>query len=97
MTPDEAKALYQKARDNRNSLDACPRHKFKDTGAPINFQTRYACEHCGGQLNALEASQYVRGFAAAGGDPESVFPGWYEPIKVTQDENSTIQRNSTAD
>jgi hypothetical protein len=35
-----------------------------------------ACEVCGVERMLVDVVDYVRGYAAAGGDPEDVLPGW---------------------
>lgn len=74
----EAQKLIELIRDNIRKLHACPRHRFK-TDVKIEFGGKVACLECGGTMDMLDASEYTRGFIAAGGDPELVYPGWTAP------------------
>jgi hypothetical protein len=76
----DAKAVFQKCRDNRDRLDACPRHFFPlppSTG--IQLGVKLECERCGGKLDLVAINYYVRGYEAAGGDGNDIVSGWREP------------------
>jgi hypothetical protein len=78
----EAKTLFEVIKANNRRLDDCPKHLFENV--PIAFNARATCTMCGGAMDVLKISQYVRGYAAAGGNPEDVFPDWNKPIEGAQ-------------
>lgn len=64
--------------ENRRVLNKCLLHYFDTTGI---FESAEApallrCVMCKGFLPFEQAAEYARGFAAAGGDPELVMPGF---------------------
>lgn len=64
---------------NRRRLNGCDAHHFD--GTAIDWErgllpARFVCLKCGGWLPDLAAVEYARGFAAAGGNPELVLPGF---------------------
>jgi hypothetical protein len=72
-------ALMQRARENRDKLDACTRHFFPmPPGTPVNLGVKLECERCGGKLDLVAINFYVRGYEAAGGDGNDVVTGWRE-------------------
>ncbi len=70
----ESQKIWDDVKVNRTRLDGCKRHLWlyeKVTlGQPIK------CEHCGGTMQLTDAGMYVRGYVAAGGNPDDVWPGW---------------------
>lgn len=63
----------------RARLYACTLHVFDMSNveiAPGKLPARLTCVMCTEWLPTIEAAQYVRGFAAAGGDPEIVIEGF---------------------
>lgn len=84
LMPDEQRRALVEA--NMALLSACTRHTFEVVqadyvmldGAPVGILpgTRLQCVHCNGRMPALEAFRYTQGYAAAGGDPNEVIPGW---------------------
>lgn len=76
----DTKALMQKCRDNRDKLDACPRHFFPlPPGTGIALGVKLECERCGGQLDLVAINHYVRGYEAHGGSGNDIVTGWREP------------------
>lgn len=69
--------MFKEIQLNRITLDTCPQHKFK-TPCYTEFKLglKVVCLHCGGSMRAVEAAEYIRGFAAAGGDPNLVWADW---------------------
>ena len=55
--------------------DACPLHHFKGDDVLV-FGARHTCQTCGGEFRLSEIGLYLRGFAAAGGDVNRIWPGW---------------------
>lgn len=74
-----AKTLFEAIVANNKRLDDCPKHLFENV--PIAFHGRATCSVCGGSMDVLKISQYVRGYIAAGGDAEDVFPDWNKPLE----------------
>lgn len=69
-------SIWNEAKENVRRLDSCERHKFD---APlVKIGEKLTCQNCGGVLSLSDISQYVRGFRAAGGDPELVYPGFFK-------------------
>ena len=62
LTPEQAKALVQRALDNRDSLAACKRHEFFPIvdGAGVHFGY-FRCAHCGGEINGNTHALYLQG------------------------------------
>lgn len=62
----------------RARLYACAMHVFDTKGVTSwsNAPASLTCAMCGEWLPTMEAAQYARGFAAAGGDPETVIEGF---------------------
>ena len=62
LTPEQAKALVQRALDNRDSLAACKRHEFFPIvdGAGDHFGY-FRCAHCGGEINGNTHALYLQG------------------------------------
>lgn len=76
----DTKALMQKCRDNRDKLDACPRHFFPlPPSTPMYLGIKLTCERCDGQLDLVAINHYVRGYEAAGGSGNDIVTGWREP------------------
>lgn len=67
--------LLDEIKANQKRLDECKRHHFPTT-PPLTLNVKFTCANCGGVINALNAYAYARGYAAAGGDPNDIFPGW---------------------
>lgn len=65
--------------ENRRRLNSCPAHQFDVSGIDWErgfLPTRFTCMNCDGSLPELSAVEYARGFAAAGGNPETVIEGF---------------------
>lgn len=72
--------VLEEIRENQKRLDNCKRHYFP-TLPPVevirtSFRLKLSCAACGGEILATEVAAYVRGFAAAGGNPDLIIPGW---------------------
>lgn len=70
----DVKAVLADAVANRKRLLACPRHRFE----PVVIErlgTHHACLVCGGVMRLTEIGDYARGYRAAGGDPDDIWPG----------------------
>lgn len=70
----DVRSVLADAVANRKRLLACPRHQFE----PATLESRYArheCLQCGGLMRLSDIGNYTRGYRAAGGDPDDVWPG----------------------
>ena len=65
--------LFKQIKANRAKLIGCARHRIDpDT---YKFGKKMTCLACGGEIDGMELSSYVRGYQAAGGNPEDIWPG----------------------
>ena len=62
---------------NQQKLEQCPKHKFKTPQPPLLLGMKLECIHCGGKLGLAGIGWYLRGYQAAGGDPNDIVEGWY--------------------
>ena len=60
---------------NLDTLGACPKHKFSG-GKVVAMGARYTCLNCGGVMDLRSIGQYLKGYAAAGGDINEIWNGW---------------------
>lgn len=72
----QAQAMLATIRANQARLDNCPKHHFNITQPPYAFRTKFTCTNCGGNLDALQAFAYAKGYEAAGCDPNEIIPGF---------------------
>lgn len=70
---------FEKIALNRVKLDCCEQHEFETHGVEVQIGKRVKCKRCGGEMSLIQANEYVRGFAAGGGNPELVWEGWSIP------------------
>lgn len=78
--PIDFKALYVRIHENRERLDACPRHLFERLYVePRQLGQKAVCDRCGGELALEYVNQYVRGYEASGKSGNDIVPGWKEP------------------
>ncbi len=66
---------------NRIRLDSCEQHCFEVEGVEIAPGQKVTCRNCKGEMSLVHANEYIRGFAAAGGDPLKVWANWCEADK----------------
>lgn len=79
--PDVQRTIYKRAKINRLRLDGCKLHRFDLAQIPVALGAKAPCLECGGEMPVLEVAQYIRGFMAAGGDPDTVCAGFW-PVDV---------------
>jgi hypothetical protein len=70
----ESRRLWEEVKANGARKDACPRHHF--TYETVQFGQPIRCDNCGGTMQLTDAGMYVKGYIAAGGNPDDVWPGW---------------------
>ena len=68
----ELKALWQDAKDNVDRLHGCARHRFD----AVQPGKRVTCLECGGVMSLSDIGNYIRGYVAAGGAADDIWPGW---------------------
>lgn len=68
--------MFDEIKENRQRLDNCKLHHFPTLPKPLEITSKFDCSNCGGRIGHQEASAYTRGYAAAGGDPNEIIPGW---------------------
>lgn len=82
MNDADSKRLWAAAQANVERLNGCPRHLFEMTDEQVNagpaalFGKKLECQRCNGRMDMIHVNQYVRGFIAAGGNPNDILPGW---------------------
>lgn len=72
----DARALWDEVQGNLTKLTACPRHRF---GGTYRLGERKVCERCGGSMTLTAIGEYIRGFKAAGGSVDEIWPEWEKP------------------
>lgn len=77
MNKDEAQDLWQKVKENSQKLKECTRHCFGDVVGDISKQSplfgiKRVCKTCGGEMEDRNVILYIRGYKAAGGNPDDV-------------------------
>lgn len=74
MTREQAKQLYEEAKDNARRRNECKQHSFPAFERKLG--QRFICSSCGCSADLLYVTTYAAGFKAAGGDPNSIVPGY---------------------
>jgi len=59
---------------NSATLDSCPRHLFKPDD--YEFGRKMECSHCHGRMQATDVMWYIKGYEAAGGHCDDIWPGY---------------------
>lgn len=77
MSDFDPKQLLADIRANSATLDACPRHLFKQDD--YTFGQKMTCLHCQGRMQATDVMWYVKGYEAAGGHCDDIWPGYRTP------------------
>jgi DNA-directed RNA polymerase subunit RPC12/RpoP len=75
--PNIQRNLFKRAKINRIKLDGCTLHRYDPEAFAIMFGAKAVCMNCGGEMGVLEIAQYIRGYIAAGGNPNLVLPGYF--------------------
>jgi hypothetical protein len=72
------RAMLAEAVERRRRLDECPRHHFPHQAGGYVLGAKVRCDRCGGDLRLSDIGLYLRGYVAAGGNPDDVMPDWRE-------------------
>lgn len=78
MNRDEALALFEQVKTNNRAIEACARHRFAGGGV-AKLGDKYTCQACGGAMRLPDVGTYIRGYQAAGGAANDIWPGWSIP------------------
>jgi hypothetical protein len=69
--------LFKEVKANQKKLDECPKHLFNlNLPQPYTIGQKLVCQNCGGQLDAVKAFYYTKGYKAAGGNPNDIIQGF---------------------
>lgn len=72
--------IVEEIKSNQKRLDSCKQHRFPTWPPPevlaFKFRHKVTCCNCGGEMDALQAASYTRGYVAAGGNGNDVIPDW---------------------
>lgn len=71
-------AILEQIRENQDRVRGCRVHVFPAIGNNYRLGQKLTCLNCGGVMDLREVGNYLRGFAAAGGNPQDVLPDWNE-------------------
>jgi hypothetical protein len=65
--------LWREVKLNRERLEGCAGHLFETMAIDVRLgRSRFRCRHCTGVVELTALGWYRRGFAAAGGDPDTL-------------------------
>lgn len=70
-----AEGAWKAAMENQAKLRSCDRHHF-ETPNPVVMGMRCTCTKCGGYMRLSDIATYLKGYQAAGGNPDEVVLGW---------------------
>ena len=68
--------IWEEVKANIARIDACPRHRFEGDRAAVKLGVRQVCLNCGGAMGIVDIGNYIKGFEAAGGSADAVWPGY---------------------
>lgn len=72
----DSKALLAEVKANIARLNSCDRHLFAQGDHIRHPRHRIPCRKCGGEMQLVDIGNYIRGYEAAGGDVNDVWPGY---------------------
>ena len=68
-------SIWEEVKENHRLLRTCRRHRFQ---GEFRLGQRMTCLECGGTLTTTDIHMYAKGYAAAGGKPEEIWPALKE-------------------
>jgi hypothetical protein len=71
----EIDGIWAEVKENHRKLNGCAKHKFLG-GKIEKMGAKYTCLNCGGTQGLSDIGAYIKGYVAAGGDAQDVWPGW---------------------
>jgi hypothetical protein len=75
MISEASRKLWEEVKENHRRQEACPKHHF--TYDKVQIGKPIECDNCGGTMQFTDAGMYVKGYMAAGGNADDVWPGWF--------------------
>lgn len=75
LSRSEMDDIWKEVKANRAKLKSCKVHRFEG-GEVKKLGAKYVCLNCGGTEDLTSIGDYIAGYVAAGGDAETVWPGW---------------------
>jgi hypothetical protein len=72
----DSAAIFAEVKADAERLAKCKRHLFNIDLPPYAFGQKSTCVGCGGSMKLVDALRYVQGYEAAGGNPNTIIPGW---------------------
>lgn len=87
----DTNSIMAEIRQNQDRVRGCAVHRFPAIGDTYRLGQKLTCLNCGGVMDLREVGNYLRGFAAAGGDPQIVLPDWKEPPTAAEDTRRVLQ------
>ena len=75
ISREEVREIMFSVKANHSKLLNCVAHQFP-AQAEYGLGCKLTCTRCGGEMRLTDIATYLRGYAAAGGNPEDVLPGW---------------------
>ena len=76
LTRSDMDDILVQVRANHAKLDGCKRHRF-DGGKKVALGMKCVCLDCGGTMSLTDAGWYVKGYEAAGGEADDIWPGYH--------------------
>lgn len=73
---DDVKKIWEVAKANVIKLHNCKRHHFETAVRPLALGMKLTCDVCGGVIGTTQLAEYIRGYEAAGGNPNDIWPGY---------------------
>lgn len=77
----EVQSIWEEVKENHRRWRSCPRHRFSTPEGGVTIGTKLVCECCGATADLVKISTYIEGYVAAGGNPDDVWPGFWEGRK----------------
>lgn len=81
ISKSDVKQIFEDVKANIAKLLACKRHRFT-AGVRPAFGQKLTCQECGGTMGLMSAGEYIRGYEAAGGNADDVWPGYHGDKKT---------------
>lgn len=80
LSKDAVRGIWEDVKANSARLRACARHRFD---GDFQIGKRKVCLVCGGGMSLTDIGNYIRGYEAAGGNADAVWPGFQKPKSET--------------
>jgi hypothetical protein len=74
ISKDEMQQLWEEVKENNRKWRRCPKHFFPHKDGVYGLRAKATCANCGAWADLSAVMDYTRGYVAAGGDPNDVFP-----------------------